>query len=164
MGGVHVPEHGKRPRSEQERRPLGRVAELPLDLFGFFLERENAEVKVPHLAPGQDEGEEDEHDVERRVAAPLVLEYLRPDESGRARSCKLRKEGDKKLILRCNIHSTTSITALHCTYRDWPPMTDVENGVEENTNEETRESRDLESDEDAVDRVYAYVECFMSRA
>lgn len=55
-------------------------------------------------------------------------------------------------------------TALHCTYRDWPPMTDVENGVEENTNEETRESRDLESDEDAVDRVYAYVECFMSRA
>lgn len=92
MGGVHVPQHGKRPRSEQERCPLSRVAELPLDLFGFFLERENAEIEVPHLAPGEDEGEKDKHDVERRVAAPLILEHFRPDESGSARSCKLERK------------------------------------------------------------------------
>ena len=114
MGDFHVPEHGKRPRSEEERCPLRRVApELPLDLFGFFLERENAEIEVPHLAPGQDEGEKDEHDVERRVAAPLVLEHLRPDESGRARGCKLK--GKKMFILRrvAKLATSKSITAVH---------------------------------------------------
>ena len=101
MGDFHVPEHGKRPRSEEERRPLSRVvAELPLDLFGFFLERENAEIEVPHLAPSQDEGEKDKHDIERRVAAPLVLEHLRPDESRGARGCKLK--GEKFVCLVCS--------------------------------------------------------------
>lgn len=147
MGDFHVPEHGKRPRSEEERCPLRRVApELPLDLFGFFLERENAEIEVPHLAPGQDEGEKDEHDVERRVAAPLVLEHLRPDESGRARGCKLK--GKKCSFCGASQNSQHRSQSLQCTYRDWPPMTDVQDGVEEDADEETRESRNLESDED----------------
>ena len=50
------------------------------------------------------------------------------------------------LVWYCNIDVN------HCTYRDWPPMTDVQDGVEEDADEETRESRDLEWDEDVVDR------------
>ena len=105
MGGLHVSDHGERPRSEEERGPLRRVAELSLDLFGFFLEGQNAEVKVPHLAPSQDEGEEDEHDVKRGVAAPLVLEHLRPDESGSAGCGELEGEegNEARLAMRPNV-------------------------------------------------------------